>query len=296
MKKDKMVIIVGSTASGKSDLGVKIALQFNGEIISADSRQVYRGMDIGSGKITKEEMKGVPHYLLDIADPKDRYSVSDFKRGAGIAVQNILEKNKLPIIVGGTFFYIDALVYDMDLPEVPPNEKYREELEKKSNTELLSMLDMLDSDRGESIDRKNRRRIIRSLEIAYALGFVPAVRKKSAYDAFWIGIKTGAELRANIETRLTERINAGMIKEAENLIALGLTHNRMEELGLKYRYLSRYLRDDITFDSLRKELADKIWQYSKRQLTWLRRNKDIHWYQKDEMKAMEEDIKVFLSE
>jgi len=295
MTKPKIIVIVGPTASGKSDLAVEFALTHKGEIISADSRQVYRGMNIGSGKIIKEEMKGVPHHMLDVADPKDRYSVSDFKRDAEIVLKDILNRNKLPIIVGGTFFYIDALVYGIEIPAVPPNEDLRKELEEKTLEELLMMLDEKDPDRGESVDRENKRRVIRALEIVSALGSVPtAIVKDSSYDVLWIGIDTDNNLHDRIEKRLYKRMDGGMVEEVQKLIESGLTYERLEELGLEYKYLSRYLKGEMTKEEMQSEIINKSWQYSRRQLTWLRGNKNINWFNVAEVEAIQGKVENFL--
>lgn len=279
-KLPKIIVIVGPTASGKSDLAVKIAKEKNGEVISADSRQVYKGLDIGSGKITKREMRGVFHHLLDVANPKKVFNVSDFKRLGQKAIGDILSRGKTPIIVGGTGFYIDALVYDMDIPEVPPNKSLREKLEKKSVEELFSELEILDPERASEIDAKNKVRLIRAIEIVDVLGKIPKVNKSEKFDIEWIGIDWPDEvLKERIRTRLLKRIKAGMIKEAENLHSKGLSYKRMEALGLEYRYMARYLKGEISRLEMISELETKIRQYSKRQRTWFKRNKNITWIQ-----------------
>lgn len=276
--KPKIIVIVGPTASGKSDLAVKIAKEKNGEVISADSRQVYKGLDIGSGKITKREMRGVPHFLLDVANPKKVFTVADFKKLGQKAIDDILSRGKTPIIVGGTGFYIDALVYDMDIPEVPPNKILREKLEKKSLEQLFTQLQKLDPERADEIDSKNKVRLVRAIEIVKALGKVPKTKKKKQFDVEWIGIDWPDEiLKERIHTRLLKRICGGMIKEAENLHAQGLSYKRMESLGLEYRYMARFLKGEISREEMIAELEIKIRQYAKRQRTWFKRNKDIKW-------------------
>ena len=171
--KTKLLIILGPTASGKSDLAVQLAKKYNGEIISADSRQVYKGLNIGTGKITKKEMSGIKHHLLDVTDPKKVFTVSQFKTLVEIAIADISSRGKLPIICGGTGFYIQAVVDNIILPEVPPNKKLREKLNKKTTTELFEILKKLDNERAKNIDAKNPRRLIRAIEIAEKLGKVP---------------------------------------------------------------------------------------------------------------------------
>lgn len=276
--KSKIIVIVGPTASGKSDLAVKIAKEKNGEIISADSRQVYKSLDIGSGKISKHEMQGVPHFLLDVCNPKKTFTVADFKKLGQKAIDDILSRGKIPIIAGGTGFYIDALVYDLDLPEVLPNPKLRKELEKKSVEELFETLEKLDPERAEEIDSKNKVRLVRALEVIDLLGKVPKINKSEKFDIEWIGIDWLDEvLKERIHTRLIQRIKTGMIEEVENLHTNGLSYKRMESLGLEYRYVARFLQNKISHEEMISELETKIWQYAKRQRMWFKRNKDIKW-------------------
>jgi tRNA dimethylallyltransferase len=274
-----LIIIVGPTASGKSDLAVKLAKKFDGEIISADSRQVYRGMDIGTGKITNDEMKGIPHYLLDVADPKNKYNVVDYVKDAKAALTEISARNKIPIIVGGTGFYIEALVDGVVLPEVPPNENLREDLSNKSAAELFSMIEKLDPARASTLDPHNSRRLIRAIEIVTTLGNVPAIKKDPLpYTPIFIGLNVSPEvLRKKIHVRLMKRLSNGMIDEVKRLHAEGLSWQRMEELGLEYRYLAYYLQNKISKVEMIEKLSTEIWRYAKRQLTWFKRDKRIHW-------------------
>ncbi len=283
----KVLIIVGPTASGKSDLGVELAAKFNGEVISADSRQVYKGLDVGTGKITKREMKGIPHHLLDVADPKKTFSVSDYKKFAEEKVEEIISRGKLPIVVGGTGFYIDALTGSASLPEVPPNKTLRKLLEKKSPEELFSLLKKKDPARAKSIDKHNKVRLVRALEICEALGKVPKIKSSpKKYKFIWIGINPDKiELEEKILKRLGARL-PGMIKEAQKLFKHGLTYKRMEELGLEYRYLSRLLQKKITKKEFVDDLYKEIKKYSKRQYTWFRRNPAIEWFESPKDKTL----------
>lgn len=276
--KQKIIVIVGPTASGKSDLAVKIAKEKNGEVISADSRQVYKGLDIGTGKVTKKEMEGVRHHLLDVASPKQTFTVALFKRKAEKAIADITSRGKIPIICGGTGFYIDSLVFDMDIPEVPPNKELREKLEKKSLEQLFKELQKLDPERAAEIDSKNKVRLVRAIEIAKAIGKTPKIKKLEKYDVEWIGVDWPDDiLKERIHTRLLKRIKSGMIKEAQNLHEKGLSYKRMEALGLEYRYLARFLKNEITREEMISELSTKIWQYAKRQRMWFKRNNEIKW-------------------
>ncbi len=277
--KPRILVILGPTATGKSDLAVRCAKKYNGEIISVDSRQVYIGLDIGTGKITKKEMRGVKHHLLDVADPKKQFSVVQYVELAEKAIGKIVKYGKLPIIVGGTGFYIQALVDGIVLPDVPPDPELRRKLADKSPIVLLKMLTKLDPKRAKSIDPYNARRIIRAIEIAKTLGKVPLVKKSEAkYNPVFIGLTLPPEeLKKKIKLRLDKRLKAGMVEEAMRLHGQGLTWKRMNELGLEYRYIALYLQKKINLQELREKLATEIWHYARRQMTWFRRDKRIHW-------------------
>ncbi|MCE9644060.1 tRNA (adenosine(37)-N6)-dimethylallyltransferase MiaA [Candidatus Parcubacteria bacterium] len=280
MSKPQLIAIIGPTASGKTALSIALAHALNGEIISADSRQVYRGLDLGTGKVTREEMNSVPHHLLDVADPKERFSVSDFQKLGKKAIEDILSRGKLPIICGGTGLYVDTLLNNTVLPEVPPNKELREELEKLPVEELFQRLEALDPKRAADIDRHNPMRLIRAVEIAEALGKVPKVETSEEYDVLKIGLLPPDEvLKEKISRRIKERLEQGMLVEAEKLHAEGLSYERMEELGLEYRYMARLLQGKITREEFEKELLNEIWQYTKRQKTWFKRNKEIRWFE-----------------
>ncbi|HYF12772.1 MAG TPA: tRNA (adenosine(37)-N6)-dimethylallyltransferase MiaA [Candidatus Paceibacterota bacterium] len=282
MIKPKVIAIVGPTASGKSALGIYIAKKIGGEIISADSRQIYRGLDIGTGKVTKKEMVGIPHHMLDIASPKRQFSADDFVKKAERIMGGMIyhPTSTIPIIVGGTGFYIDALLGRLVLPNVPPDEKLRETLEKKDVSKLYAMLKKLDLERAKSIEPKHKRRIIRAIEIAKAIGKNPLPNTQEKYDVLWLGIAPQQEiLKKNIRARLRARLKAGMIREAQKLHKQGLSYKRMEELGLEYRYLARLLQKKITREEFEGQLEREIWKYSKRQMRWFKRNKNIHWIQ-----------------
>lgn len=295
MSKPKILVIVGPTASGKTGLAIELAKRFNGEVVSADSRQVYRGLDIGSAKVTKEEMDGVPHHLLDIADPKEAYTAADFKRDAKIAVDDILARGKLPIICGGTFFYIDALLEKVSLPEVEPDAELRAELQEKSAAELLDILEKLDPERAKSVEKENSRRLIRAIEIARSLGHVPEPEiRECPYDVLAIGLIVDIETHGEVlKARILERLNAGMKEEVEQLLNEGVTHERLEKFGLEYRYLSRYLRGLLPFDAMVEELTVKSRQFAKRQMTWLKRDPEIRWFKRQDPKIVIE-ANIFL--
>lgn len=279
----KILVVLGPTASGKSDLAVKLAIERNGEVISADSRQVYRGLDIGSGKITPEETKGVPHHLLDVASPRKVFSASDYAKLARQAIGDILSRGKLPVICGGTGFYIDAVLYGDAFAPIPPNPEIRRKLGKLKTEELAEKLSELDPERFSSIDAKNRVRLIRALEIVLSTGKpVPKTKKKALYDAEKIGILWPMEeLDKRIELRLDKRLSSGMIEEVADLKfprkGKGLSWKRLYELGLEYRYISLYLKGELTREEMRNQLLTAIRQYARRQMTWFKRDKEIEW-------------------
>ncbi len=294
----KLIVILGPTASGKTDLSVKLARKFGGEIISADSRQVYRGLDIGSGKITKSQMKEVPHYLLDVANPKRRFTVSHFQKLALKAIKKIRPHGRVPFLVGGTGFYIQSIVNDITFPEVKPSRALRARLEKKSVTELFLMLKKLDPLRASSIDAKNPRRLIRALEIVITTGHpVPKLHDRlnsgqGYFDILQIGImKSKEELKKAIQKRLQKRLR-GMIGEVKRLNKNGLPWKRLEELGLEYRFVAQYIQGKLTKRAMIDKIQKESEHFAKRQMTWFKRDKRIHWI-KNQQEA-EKLVKKFL--
>ncbi|TSC86512.1 MAG: tRNA isopentenyltransferase (miaA) [Parcubacteria group bacterium Gr01-1014_8] len=279
MSQPKVFAIVGPTSSGKSAFAVELARKIDGEVISADSRQVYTGLDIGSGKITKREMKGIRHHLLDVSSPKKVFTASDLQKKGRDAINDILARGKVPIVCGGTGFYIDALLGRISLPNVPADPALRSKLAKKSASQLYAMLKIMDPKRALSIDKHNPVRLVRAIEIAKKLGKVPAARiKPLPYDIEWIGLNPGnTVLRAKIHKRLLARMKQGMITEVKRLHSQGVSWKRMHELGLEYRHLSQYLQGDVTKKQMAEELERDIWHYAKRQMTYWRRNTAIRW-------------------
>lgn len=336
-----LVTIVGPTSSGKSELAVFLAKKFNGEIISVDSRQIYKGMDLGTGKVAGKWLaskkrtyakvrknppsyfyKGIRHYLIDYVSPTRQYSVARFQRDAKKAIANILKQGKLPILCGGTAHWIDAIVFEQNIPEVKPNKKLRESLEKKSVEELYEQLQKLDPVRATTIDQQNPRRLIRALEIVMTTGkpvppliSIPSAAEESVnlkkidpstprvhssvgmtqHQTLWLGIKTDQdELYKKIEKRLKQRFKQGMIKEVERLhkgtlplfskegargsSKIGLSWKKLEGFGLEYKFIAQYLQQKITYEEMFTQLLFAIKHYSKRQLTWWKRNKEINWF------------------
>lgn len=298
MKKPKVVAIVGPTASGKTSLSISLAKTFAGEVISADSRQVYRGMDLGTGKVTSEEMAGVPHHLLDIADPMEIYTGADFKRDGTAALEDVLKRGRTPFVAGGSFFYLDLLRDKSQSAAVEPNETLRISLETLSNATLHEQLYRQDPARAATIDRHNRRRLIRALEIVAALGQVPPIAvKTSPYNWLVIGIDIDKNtLHSNIEKRLHERMSAGMKTEVEQLLKNGVTPTRLDALGLEYRYITKLLQGELTESEMLETLNTKIRQFAKRQMTWLRRDEEIEWFAPENHEVIFRRVKSFLEE
>jgi tRNA dimethylallyltransferase len=263
----KVIVILGQTATGKSHLAVKIAKKIGGEIISADSRQVYKGLDIGTGKITKKEMLGIRHHLLDVANPKNKFSVAEYKNLAEEQIKNIFNRGKTPIICGGTGFYIDAVTKGIVFPEVPPNAKLRKVLDKKTVKELFNILKKSDKMRAKSIDRNNKVRLIRAIEIAKHLGKVPKI---STVPPLYKFIKIGLflhpdKLKKKVEKRVKQMFDKGLPKEIKKLRKQGVSDKRLSELGFEY---DRPTPDKVISETLK---------YAKRQMTWFKRDKEIKW-------------------
>lgn len=288
--KPPAIAIVGPTASGKTTLSITLAKEFAGEVISADSRQVYTGMDIGTAKVTTAEMDGIPHHLLDVCDPKDVYTAMDFVRDGTKCLTDITSRGKLPIVAGGTFFYLDLLMGKLSAPEVPPNYARRTKLEALPKEVLLEKLTSLDPTKAATIDRDNPRRLVRAIEVATALGKVTeSIPQESPFRWLTIGIDIPLSiLEKRIRQRVLERLDNGMIEEVEKLQADGISDDRLEAFGLEYRYISRYLQGQIDRESMIEELITRTRQFAKRQKTWLKRDTTIQWlpFPVDETKAI----------
>ncbi len=288
----KIITVLGPTASGKSDLAIRLALwlktkkaqkKFNisgAEIISVDSRQIYRGMNIGTGKVTKKEMRDIPHHLLDVASPSKRFTVAQYRELTLKAIEKIFAKNKIPIFCGGTGFYAQAVLDGISMPEVAPDWKLRKKLEKKSAEELYKILKKLDPRRAETIEKKNPRRLIRAIEIIKKTGrSVPILAKNPLpYPVKFLGVKRDKqELKKLIHKRLLKRLAHGMIQEVKKLHKSGLSWKRLEEFGLEYRYLTLYLQKKINYQEMIIQLERAINQYARRQMVWFRRDARIKW-------------------
>jgi len=280
MEKPKVIVVAGPTSSGKSALAIEIAKVFNGEIISADSRQIYQKLNLGSGKVTTEEMAGIPHHLLDIIPPETPFSAQDFKSKAEKMTTDIIKRNKLPIITGGTFFYIDLLLGKTNSAPVPPNLKLRNSLEKLTTSELFKQLQDKDRDFAEKIDQNNRRRLVRALEILDTLTEVPKITSSTTpFSSLILGIKIEKEvLEERIKERLDKRLEAGLVTEVENLLQDGVSADWLISLGLEYKFVTEFILGKISFSAMKEQIVIKSRQYAKRQYTWLKRDKSILWF------------------
>ena len=276
----KLVVILGTNASGKSDLGIRLARHFGGEVVSADSRQVYRGLDLGTGKITPAQAATVKHHLIDVAEVSEYYSLAQYQRAAYGAIDAISDAGKLPLLVGGTGLYLSAVVEGYELAEVPPNDPLRAELESLPLPQLVARLEKSDPDAANRIDKSNRRRLIRAIEIASA-GYTgsAALKKSPRYQCLQLGLTWPRPiLEERIQKRLRERLAKGMIDEVAGLRSRGVSDLRLDKLGLEYRYITRYLRGELrTVDELFTQLEIAIRQFAKGQLTWFKRDRRIIW-------------------
>lgn len=313
----KTIIILGPTSSGKSDVAIKLAKKFNGEVISADSRQIYKNMDLGTGKVegdwkksghtfikTKKIRKsftsgGVIHHLVDIISPKAEYNISHFQKDCRLLIKDISSRNKLPIICGGTGFWISAIVDGIIFPEVKPNKKLRKKLNKKSTEQLFSQLEKIDLARARTIDKNNKVRLIRAIEIVTAIGSVPkktANCKLQTANYLQIGINCPKEiLEKRIEKRLKSRFEAGMVDEAERLkYKYHLSWKKIQSFGLAYYWIPLYLQGKISEEEMRYRtfLAER--NYAKRQRTWFKRDKRI--IRENNYPKIERLVKEFLKQ
>lgn len=272
----KLIVLLGTNASGKSGLGVDLAERFGGEIVSADSRQVFRGLDLGSGKIAPEEARGVPHHLIDVCEPGDFFSMHDFQRLAYAAIDGIVARGRLPFLVGGTGLYVASVTEGYVMSDNPPDLKYREYLETFETPKLYEML--AEAVPGIEIEAKNRNRVMRMLEKLHA-GDDHVPRSEPRYDCLKLGVTWDREtLKRRIDERLERRLDAGMIEEVQGLIDRGVSLEFLMKLGLEYRFIAQYLTGEIPRrEDMAEQLGNAIKKFAKRQMTWFRRDGDIRW-------------------
>ncbi len=274
--KPKLVVIEGTNASGKSGLGVALAAHYGGEVVSADSRQVFRGLDLGSGKITPEEMQGVRHHLIDIAEPNEFFSMHDFQRLAYEAVDDVRARGRTPFLVGGTGLYVASVTDGYVMSDTEPDLEYRAYLETMNTPKLYEMLRELRPEM--EIDEKNRNRVMRQLEKIHD-GDDHSAPNAPRYDCLKLGVTWPRPvLRARIDERLDRRLEQGMIEEVQGLLDRGASVEFLKKLGLEYRFITQYLIGEIPDGNEMVELLrTAIKQFAKRQTTWFRRDKDIQW-------------------
>lgn len=272
----KLIAVVGTNASGKSGLGVTLAERYGGEIVSADSRQVFRGLDLGSGKITPAETRGVPHHLIDVCAPGDFFSMHDFQQLAYEAIDGILARGRLPFLVGGTGLYVASVTEGYVMSDAAPDLEYRDHLETFSTPELYDMLVKAVPD--INIERNNRNRVMRVLEKLHA-GDNHVPHNNPRYDTLKLGVTWDREtLRARIDARLERRLEQGMVEEVRGLMDQGVSTAFLYKLGLEYRFIAQYLTGEIPrYEDMVEQLGNAIKKFAKRQMTWFRRDRDILW-------------------
>jgi len=299
-KLNKILAIIGPTASGKTGLSLKLAKKFNGEIVSCDSRQIYKEMDIGTAKPTKKEMKEIRHHLIDIKKPNIDYTAGQFKKDAVKAIDDIIKRGKLPILVGGTGLYVSAIIDNLDFPKIKENKKIREEIEKEIKEKGLDFvfkkLIKIDPEAAYIVDPKNPRRIIRALEIALISGKKFSEQRKRGeplYDVLEIGLNPPPEiLKEKIVRRIEMMVKDGLVDEVKNLIKkYGEKCKPFDAIG--YREIIDYLKGKTSLKEALKQMETNTWRYAKRQLTWFKKyNPQAHWIK--DYKEAEKLVKNFL--
>lgn len=299
MNKNPLIILTGPTSVGKTSLSIALAKAINGEIISADSMQVYKHMDIGTAKISPEEMQGIPHYLIDELEPDEEFNVVKFQQMTKHYMQQIYAKNKIPILVGGTGFYIQAVLYDIDFTENETDTTYRTELEQlleeRGGEYLHNLLKQVDPASAEAIHPNNSKRVIRALEFAKQTGDKISEHnqeqreKASPYQfCYFVLNKDRAKLYETINYRVDLMINNGLLEEVKGLAARGYTRDLISMQGLGYKEILAYLANECTLEEAIEILKRDTRHFAKRQLTWFKREKEVIWVNKDEFKSDEE--------
>jgi tRNA dimethylallyltransferase len=305
----KILVILGPTVSGKTKLGVELARQFNGEIISADSRQVYQGMDIGTGKDLAEYGAGknaVKYHLLDVDNPKEQYDIKQYQKAAYEAILGLISRGKLPIIVGGSGLYLQAVVDGYNLEEQGGRTTDDTDLEKQDLAQIQAMIIKTDKvffERLNNSEKNNKRRLIRYLEILQSskniINQKPKVNKPP-YDFLIIGLEVGIEtLRKRIKQRILDRlVNDAMINEVKALHITGLSYQRLESFGLEYKFIAQFLQKKLTREQMIDKLAIATGQFAKRQMTWFRRwekqGRVIKWFKTNETKKIIKEVENFI--
>lgn len=306
MDRKPLIILAGPTAVGKTSLSIRLAKETGGEIISADSMQVYRHMDIGSAKITKEEMNGVPHYLVDVLEPEEEFNVVRFQQMAKEAAEKIWEKGKIPLVVGGTGFYIQALLYDIDFTENDGDESYRRQLEQKASdeegaSELYEMLKRVDPKAAQEIHPRNIKRIIRALEFYHQTGRKISEhnetqrQKESPYNyAYFVLTDERSRLYEQIDQRVDLMMEQGLLDEVRYLKERGVRKDSTAMQGLGYKELYAYLEGEYPLDEAVRIIKRDTRHFAKRQLTWFKRERDVIWADKSVIGQEEEKLADYM--
>ena len=298
-----LVVILGPTASGKTSLAVKLADLFGTEIISGDSRQIYKNMDIGTGKDLFEyniNNRSIPYHLIDIINPNEDYSIHQFKKDFYNVYDDIIKKNKIPILCGGSGLYIESILLNYEIPNIPPDYELRETLQNKRLDSLKNILNQKDDQLYNPAYHVTKRRIIRSIELFNKKNITSDMKKYHSINNYKvIGIKTNRDvLLQQIKKRLEERLGNGMVEEVEFLIQRGISLDRLKYFGLEYRFLGEYLFNNISYEEMVNKLNVSINRFSKKQMTFFRRMEkrgiEIKWIQKDELEEAKKYIKTYL--
>ncbi|WP_175638931.1 tRNA (adenosine(37)-N6)-dimethylallyltransferase MiaA [Metabacillus schmidteae] len=287
MDRKKLVVIIGPTAVGKTKLSIEIAHRLNGEIISGDSMQIYKGMDIGTAKITKEEMEGVPHHLIDIKEPDDDYSVAEFQETVRPLIDVIMDKNKMPMIVGGTGLYIQSVLYDYQFTESPSDPEFRKrlelELQQKGEQAIHQLLAQVDPESAKKIHPNNTRRVIRALEIFHCTNIpmddhLKQQENKLLYDVALIGLTMDRDvLYQRINHRVDLMVKNGLMNEVKHFYDLGLRDTQSIK-AIGYKEIYDYFDGKVSYDEALNQLKQNSRRYAKRQLTWFRNKLDVNWF------------------
>lgn len=295
--REKVIIVVGPTAVGKTKLSIDLAHELDGEIISADSMQIYKGFDIGSAKPSEAEKEGIVHHLLDHVDPFSDYSVSNFKDEAKACIRDILNRNKVPIVTGGTGLYINALLYEMDFSKAPRDDAYRQSLEElgqeKGVDYLYEMLKSVDPKSCEKIHKNNVRKVIRALEVYHLTGqtindFSSDPEPCKDFDYVLIGLNRNRKrLYVRINRRVDLMLESGLIDEVKKLKDLGLSASNPPMQGIGYKEVMPYLKDLYDYETMASTIKQNTRRYAKRQMTWFRRYEDMHWFDFDAYESYE---------
>lgn len=277
---NKLIVILGPTASGKSDLAIKLAKKFNGEIVSADSRQIYQEMDIGTNKLTQKQMSGIKHYLIDLIKPDQEFTLTQYKRLAIKAIKDIQKRGQLPFLVGGTGLYIQTVVDNLQIPRAKPDKKLRNKLEKLSNQELLQQLKKIDPLTAATIDLNNKRRLIRALEVCLKTKKPFSQQRKKGqplFDVCQIGLKLNKKtLERRINQRVEQMFKMGLIKETKKL-AKKYSLDRPAMSGIGYQEINQYLQGKINLRQAKALIKQHTRQYARRQMTWFKKDQRINW-------------------